>query len=912
MINIRKQFSFPQFRFPWVESDLFERMEKRRGKPFSHHTQDTLISVGYPCSYCHLDHGTYSGCTIDHDVMIDDIDISKGVIFRRNIKGGVLFAKTVTLPFGDLNIEYEWKLDKPIEYPDAIEQHQYLTKRYTRNIGMFDVREHAIDEMCEDLQYNREQIIRSSIVVAFGNRDTPFRKYIIHPTGPNMDRLVMKSVTFLEKNNFAGSETDCTICELPYEVPKIDIVKEEQLISRIRSIHYISIEGRDLIGCRTNHDYFIFEANPPNSDETFKQTLKAIFPKEIVSADLSPHIRNESAVLLEGGLLYIVSRHGSSRLALPEEHKWVSIVFGPHPRFVICANEKTVFACQLKNGVLSSYESLYRVKQDRIMALTGHPINSYIFALASLSMIFVLDVRQPNVPYFSICPELNGPIEFLLLLPYKDDEVKVLVDNRDGEVRIFAFKGGIGLATEEAPNPLYQSEMLIQSDSLSDNLILLAPEINFSCRKRFDTNSGGVTCLFLPSPNRELSYNVIVTISVYGDLSWQQLIQTEELSQVSSVLIKPTNEDYTQLLNWARKGRDQYFNNFRRQEIYFDFLVELMEYFYANKILEWFFREDDRCYTCHEMELNFNTKNFPSLNKLYFQSGWPKYSNWAKCDFGNQIPSLRYTRISFRDTKLNKRKNKFEKKNSKRHLRRLPDCILPQDCSCQFTIGDFVDVGGEPNSPWENMEEISGDCSDLFLDLWTNWPIDTGMGEEGKESGTGANRCLEVIEEISGYFEPDSQVNEIEEFICEQSNDFDNIPKESVVATVIEDKHLTPFPKKGAKTNKQVNNNSSKNSKENTNKQNEQIETTKDKQTDLEIYSSEPDWPMDWTDFSNTSFPNYESLVNEPSLSQMSVPEKHDTTLSRSLHIQSTPQSQAMVRKGNTPSVKKGKRKIGF
>ena len=830
--------------------------------------------------------------------MTEDTDISKGVIFRRHIKGGVLLAKTVTLPFGEPNMEYEWKLDSPMEYPDAIAQHQYLTKRYTRNIGMFDVREHAADEMCEDLQYEREQIIRASIVVAFGNRDTPFRKYIMHPTGANMDRLVMKSVTFPEKYNL---ETDCAICDLPYDVPKIEIIKEKQLISRVQAIQHISFEGKDICACRTNSRYYTFEANPANCDETFKPMLEAILPKEIVSADLSPHICNESAVLLEDGLLYLLSKQDSSRISLPEQHKWVSVIFGPHPRFVICASEKTVFACQLTNGVLSSYEKLYRVRQDRIMCLTRHPKNPFIFALASLSLIFLFDTRQPNIPYLSICPELSGPIEMVHLVPFENDRVKVLVGNRDGEVRIFSFRGGIGLANDEAPNSPYQCEMLLQSDPIANYMVLLSPETYFSCPKRFDTNSGGVACLFLPSLNMELTYTIIINISEYGDMSWQQLIQTDSVTQRGSYLVKPTNEIYQQLLSWGNQAKEQYFRNFRIQDVYLDCLVETMEYFYANKILEWLLRDEDKCYTCYELELKFNNKNFPSLNKLYFQSGWTKYSNWAKCEFGNHIPSLRYTRVSFKGTKSKGGDGRLGSKYKKKLTRKLPDSSLPHGCSCQLTLSDYIDDKGELELPWEEMEEVPVDSSGLFLELWKSWPLDTGMEGKSKQTGTGTgtNRCLEVIEEISGYLEQESPVREeVEEFIFDQSNDVDNIPTEPVVAKVTEECQLTPFPEKGTK-NKQVN----KNSKD------KQIE---DKQTEFEVYSSDPEWPMEWTDFSNSSFPNYDLLQNDASLSQMSAPGGNESVLTRFPHTQSTPLSQPLSGRPNTPSVKKQKRKIGF
>ncbi|KAI6650769.1 hypothetical protein LOD99_7820 [Oopsacas minuta] len=181
MLTTRKQFSFPQFRILWVKPDRIERMERSRGKPFSYNTQNILISIGYPWSYSHTDHGVFGGFTVNYEVMIDDTDISRGIIFRRNLKNAVLFAKTITQPFVAPNIDYEWRLEKPIKYPDVIEQHQFITKRI-------------------------------------------------------------------------------------------------------------------IFGCRIDYYYYIFEANPIKSEETFRQTLEAKFPAVILATDLSPHIRNEVAV----------------------------------------------------------------------------------------------------------------------------------------------------------------------------------------------------------------------------------------------------------------------------------------------------------------------------------------------------------------------------------------------------------------------------------------------------------------------------------------------------------------------------------------------------------------------------------------------------------------------------------------
>ncbi|KAI6655648.1 hypothetical protein LOD99_11377 [Oopsacas minuta] len=92
----------------------------------------------------------------------------------------------------------------------------------------------------------------------------------------------------------------------------------------------------------------------------------------------------------------------------------------------------------------------------------------------------LMDVRQPFTPYFSIHPEITGSIEFLsvLYIPGTTEDV---------------VKRGMGLTSDDVPNPPFQSEMLFQSDNLgeSESLTFLVPELFFSCRKRFETDCAG-------------------------------------------------------------------------------------------------------------------------------------------------------------------------------------------------------------------------------------------------------------------------------------------------------------------------------------------------------------------------------------------------------------------------------------
>ena len=861
-----KQYSFPQFRIPWQEGDSLERMEKSRGRPFNHHTLNTLISVGYPCNYANVDHGVFGGCSVSSEAMRDGSDISNGLIFRRHIKKGLLFAKTLTQPLGKPNMEYEWKLDKPITYPDAIEQHQYLTKRYTRNIGMFDVREVAMQELCEDLEQTRYQEIRGNILIAFGSKETAYRKYIVYATGPYLDRLVMMSLTFTEKTEFVESEDNCKICDLPFDAPKMDLILELELKSKVKSIEYIRMGERDFFGCRTDHSYSIYEANPIGLDETFKQTLQANFPTETLTADLSPHIRNEAVILLQGGLLYIVSRQESTRCVLPEEDKWFCVVFGPHPRYVVCASEKSVVACQLKKQKISCYEKLYKVSHTRIMTLSRHPVNPYILALATLTTIFLLDTRQPMVPYLSISPEMTGPIEFLLLSRIPEtpfDEVRVIANNRDGELRVFGLNGGVGKTPNDPPDPPSQTEMLFQSDCLANSLVSLAADLYYSCQTRFEIDCNGSCLITLPSYDTFHTSNIVVTISTCGDLSWQQLIQTESTEKPNCVLIKPTNQNYTDLVNWMEQGKNQFFSNFKVSEIFSDILVESMEYFDGRKVLNWLLSEEKECFPCYELKLKLNTKNFPSLNKLYFQSGWTENSNWAKSDSTNNIPVLRYTRLSFNKGDKTKRKNKLEKRNFhrvKKNLGESSDKIITQDCNCFLTIDDFVKVDSEPNElPWKPISGVTEESSDLFQQLWESWSVEKTQ-----------KIALEVIEEVSEIKEG----NQVE--IVTETETIQHTQNETV--------SQNPFPEKGSRIVRTE-----------VNSQNERGRKEMDQD-----YSSDPEWPMEWAEFSNTY-----------SFSQFSIPDNTESPPSKFPRVQ----SQSNTSTQNTvitSTVKKTKRKIGF
>ena len=902
----RKQFSFPQFRIPWHESETYEDLERKRGKPYTRASQEVLLAYGFPPQLSQVDYGTFGGYTIDHDVMTNGSDISKGIIFRRNIKSGLLFAKTLTLPLGQPNLEYDWKLDKPIQYPDAIGQHQYLTKKFTRNLGLFDIRDYARDELCEDIQESRDQVISANCLVSF-SCSSSLRHYVVHPMGPDLDKLVIKSVTFAAKQDYPDSDDTCSTCELPYDIPEIELVQEVQLESRIRSVQYCRVEGRDFIASRTDYRLYIFEADPRNSDEPLKKLLEGSFPKEILSTDLSPHLVSESAVLLREGTLYVLSKHGSSRTELPEGYVWISVVFGPHPRHVVCANEKSVYACEVQRGVLSTCNKLYKLKQERIVALTRHPGTPYLFLLASQTTVFLLDVRQPGTAYISICPELTGPIEMLTVLQLDNtpDRIRVLVNNRDGEMRFFTLKGGMGRSPEEPPNPPSLCEMVLQSDRIDATLCFMAPDIYFSCRKRFEPDTTGSTLFLLPSHSTDLLHIVALTMTIYGDIAWQQLIQTNTTKHEFPVLIKPTNEVFHATLNWMKSAKEQFYENFNTGEIYFDYLIESIEYFHANKILDWLLNHDTVCYTCYESQLEYNTKNFPSLSRLYFESGWTKYSNWSPCQAENTIPMLEYTRISFSE----KQPEKLGKRSKKTNFMKFRNQKQkPKGCTCSISLEDIIDNEDELFIlPWEGMDTGTEGCSDLFTNLWNSWD------SEGSEGGQGtrvsfvkrkSHKRLEAIEEIEYGAEGGEglvlgDTHGEKEFIDPKQN------RNTEEALRMEE--VVPFPQKGARPVREPNPTHLDTS----------VPCGDQTAPDQGNVSSDLDMSMEWSQYT-------QSISGLPSMCQTPsgyLPYPYDPHYSLSVDIPSPPskfgpvpstQSTQFSLPNTQSTPQKHKRKIGF
>ncbi|KAE8689765.1 Carbohydrate-binding-like fold, putative isoform 1 [Hibiscus syriacus] len=156
----------------------------------------------------------------------------------------------------------------------------------------------------------------------------------------------------------------------------------------------------------------------------------------IVSACFSPHIPEESMVLLENGSLFLFDLASHVNSQKPNEYlkgskfrvfwddssgsgnyKWLGIEFSWHPRILVVARSDAIFlldfrrtecsvVCLAKIGMLSPYDV---VDEDQFLAFSRAGADGFQFALACRSLLLLCDVRKPMMPLLRWAHDLDNP-----------------------------------------------------------------------------------------------------------------------------------------------------------------------------------------------------------------------------------------------------------------------------------------------------------------------------------------------------------------------------------------------------------------------------------------------------------------------------------------------------------------------
>ncbi|CAJ1947447.1 unnamed protein product [Sphenostylis stenocarpa] len=150
----------------------------------------------------------------------------------------------------------------------------------------------------------------------------------------------------------------------------------------------------------------------------------------VVHACWSPHILEESVVLLESGQLFLFDLEScgsdagfkGTRLRVPwndsgESKVWLSCEFSWHPRILVVACSDAVFLVDLRLkecivSCLMKIETLRRYAPDeneRFLALSRAAPDNFYFAVASTSVLLLCDVRKPLMPVLQWMHGIEGP-----------------------------------------------------------------------------------------------------------------------------------------------------------------------------------------------------------------------------------------------------------------------------------------------------------------------------------------------------------------------------------------------------------------------------------------------------------------------------------------------------------------------
>ncbi|XP_071915159.1 uncharacterized protein [Coffea arabica] len=158
---------------------------------------------------------------------------------------------------------------------------------------------------------------------------------------------------------------------------------------------------------------------------------------EVVHACWSPHLSEESVVLLETGELYLfgisscLEKHPSSNNrvgmkklnALWSKNKdfensgrggWISVEFSWHPRILIVAHAVAVFlvdarSCGCNLSCLLKIQMLSNIQHDRFIGLCRTGCDGFRFCVTSGRLLMLCDVRQPFRPLLRWVHSLDNP-----------------------------------------------------------------------------------------------------------------------------------------------------------------------------------------------------------------------------------------------------------------------------------------------------------------------------------------------------------------------------------------------------------------------------------------------------------------------------------------------------------------------
>ncbi|XP_022959609.1 uncharacterized protein LOC111460634 [Cucurbita moschata] len=291
------------------------------------------------------------------------------------------------------------------------------------------------NDAASTLRYNRLQLLRcpnsNSVVVFF-------------PTGPNSDRVgflvVSGNCSGLSVQSDCDNDVFSVESELKYQILGISVNPVSDL--RFDGDSFIDI-GFLLAYTMYSVEWFIVKSYATDSSFLPKVSLVHLGSKvfkscSVVHACWSPHLSEESVVLLEDGSLFLFDmepllkaktcstyanlkgirlRVSWDTFDCSKKVKWLSCEFSWHPRILIVARSDAVLlvdlredessiSCLVKIDLFHSYSLAQR---EQFLAFSKAGSDGFFFTVASNSLLILCDIRKPMSPVLQWTHCLDEP-----------------------------------------------------------------------------------------------------------------------------------------------------------------------------------------------------------------------------------------------------------------------------------------------------------------------------------------------------------------------------------------------------------------------------------------------------------------------------------------------------------------------
>lgn len=205
------------------------------------------------------------------------------------------------------------------------------------------------------------------------------------------------------------ADSDCTSGDL------CDSTIGYLLVSTSYSVHYYSVR------IRREDSGIITPGLELLGNKLFKSSA-------IVHSCWSPHLPEESLVLLESGDLFLFDLDSCSKPSIAslrltgkkvkvlwdqslfnEKGGWLSCDFSWHPRVLVVVHSSVVFLVDLRSEKYNVIPLLKLVANDRFVAFSFAAPDRFYFTLASNHILFLCDLRKPMVPLLRWAHNVANP-----------------------------------------------------------------------------------------------------------------------------------------------------------------------------------------------------------------------------------------------------------------------------------------------------------------------------------------------------------------------------------------------------------------------------------------------------------------------------------------------------------------------